>query len=313
MRFWGLFLMIAVLPLGAFADTSIVSAPGIQPDTVSLGWGRLFTNDLIGDGHDRWHTGSYAFSQVRGPYWRGTLPSQPGQLLELRFEADIVTPESLSSPAPTDRRYAGILGLGLHTQFDWRGLEANVGGDLFATGPQTRLGDFQDWVHDQLSLGNMNPALGAQLGDAVYPTFSAELGKSYPLGIVGSVRPYVAAMAGFETWARAGGDVTLGHFGDGAVMLRDVTTGQRYRAVAGNRVTGFSFTFGGDVAHVFSSVLMPSGGNVVASATRERLRAGLHWQGINDAVFYGLTWLGPEYVGQPGGQVVGSLHIQLQF
>ncbi len=309
MRRWCLSLILAALPLVAQADNSAVSAP----DNVALGWGRLFTNDVIGDGRDRWHTGSYAISQVRGPYWRGTLPSQPFQLLEFRFEANIVAPESLSSPNPNDRRYVGILGFGLHSQFEWKGLETNIGGDLFATGPQTGLSNFQNWVHGLANLPSGNPAYADQLGNAVYPTLSAEIGKSFALGAGSSVRPYAAAMAGLETWARVGGDLTLGHFGDGAVMLRDMTTGQRYRAVAGNRVTGYSFTFGGDVAHVFSSALLPAGGAAVASATRERLRAGLHWQGVNNAVFYGLTWLGPEYQGQPGSQVVGSLHIQLQF
>ena len=44
-------------------------------DRVTLGWGRLLTNDLLGDGRDRWRTGSYTLSRVRGPAWGGSLSS----------------------------------------------------------------------------------------------------------------------------------------------------------------------------------------------------------------------------------------------
>ena len=45
-------------------------------DQVALGWGRLFNNDFLADMQDRWHTGSYSVSQMRGLHWRGTLPTR---------------------------------------------------------------------------------------------------------------------------------------------------------------------------------------------------------------------------------------------
>ena len=299
---WCLPLLLALLPLSARAGNS-----------AALGWGWLGDEDSIGDFHDRWHTGAFAFSEIFGPGWRGQLPAQPFRLMEFRLTGDAVAPASLALPAPNDRRYAGVLGFGLHSQFDWRGVETDIGGDLFLTGPQSGVSAFQDWLHHRLGVTGGEASYANQIGNAAWPTVSAEIGKSFALGQHRSLRPYATAMVGLESWVRLGGDYSFGHFGQGAVMVRDMTTGQRYRTVAGDRTTGFSFSLGGDVAHVFSSRLMPAGGNVVASNIRERLRAGVHWQGVNDAVFYGLTWLGPEYVGQPGGQLVGSLHFQLQF
>ena len=47
--------------------------------------------------------------------------------------------------------------------------------------------------------------------------------------------------------------------------------------------------------------------------SRHRLRAGLHWQGEKWQAFYGLTWLGPEFVGRQSGQLVGAVRIKFTF
>lgn len=318
MRVLSSLLMAAALPAAALADSpTAATAPApdamaTASDTVALGWGRLFDNDALGDLQDRWHTGSYAISQVRGAYWRGELPNQPFQLLEFKVEANTVAPADLVSPDPSDRRYAGMFSFGLHSQFTWQGMETNIGGDVYLTGPMTGISAFQSWAHNLFGMPDA-AAYDSQIGDGVHPTVSAEIGKPLTLSDGVTFRPFAAAQAGIETWARVGGDLTFGHFGESSVMLRDVTTGQRYRAVAGDRIEGVSVVAGGDVARVFDSALLPDGGAATLSPTRERLRAGVQWQGKMNAVFYGLTWLGPEFDQQTEGQVVGSLNIQLQF
>ncbi len=97
-------------------------------------------------------------------------------------------------------------------------------------------------------------------------------------------------------------------------MLRDGTTGQRYRGVRGDVVPGLSFSLGGDIARVFDSALLPEGGAAVLEPTRSRLRAGVSWQGAGGAsVFYGLTWLSKEFSTQPEAQVLGSLSVNFSF
>ena len=49
--------------------TALFAVPAVAQERVTLGWGRLLTNDAIGDGKDRWRTGSYVLSRVRGPSW----------------------------------------------------------------------------------------------------------------------------------------------------------------------------------------------------------------------------------------------------
>jgi hypothetical protein len=67
------------------------------------------------------------------------------------------------------------------------------------------------------------------------------------------------------------------------------------------------------VAHVFSSRYLPAGGAAVLSDNRTRLRAGVEWQGNFANVFYGMTYLGPEFEGQDEGQVTGSLNVNFGF
>ena len=302
-----LFLALAALLLAA-----LPVSPAAAADRGVLGYGRIFDNDVIGDGHDRWRTGSYSLSQIRGASWDGTPPPRFGALMEYRLHTEILTPASLTAPAATDRRYAGILSFGAHTHFAVGKAEASVGADLVVVGPQTGIGGFQRSVHKLLGLSQ--PAvLGNQIGDAVYPTLVAELGRNYHLGGAVTLRPFVAAEAGAETLVRVGGDMVIGDFGRGDMMLRDGSTGQRYRAVRANEGTGLSLILGGDIAHVADSHYLPAGGSAPLEPTRSRLRAGMNWQGKTTALFYGVTWMGKEFTSQPDTQLVGSLRISLKF
>jgi Uncharacterized protein conserved in bacteria (DUF2219) len=289
----------------------MASLPAVAQERSTLGWGRLFNNDAFGDGNDRWQTGSYGLSVLRGPAWEGELPARPGEILEFRAFGQIIAPENLTTPNPSDRRYAGTLSLGLHSHFMLGRAEATVGGDLVIIGPQTKLGEFQTEIHE--TFGFVVPqVLDDQIGNKITPAVSAELGRSFQIGENVTLRPFVAATAGAETLVRAGGDIVIGGAWDNALMLRDPVTGQRYSGIDG-RVQGFSLTVGADVAHVFSSTYLPSGGTVGLEDTRTRARAGVEWNNAIGGIFYGLTYLGPEFEGQDGGQVTGSLNVNFDF
>ena len=289
-----------------------VSPPAVAQDRVTLGWGRLFSNDALGDGKDRWHTGSYSISRVRGTSWSGTMPDRPGEILEFRLRADTIAPASLTEPESGDRRYAGVLSFAMFTHSQVLGLETSLGAGLALTGPQTGIGAFQREIHQVLGLSRPT-VLGEQIPNGVHAMVDAEVGRSFSVSSNIAVRPFVAAQAGYETLLRAGGDLVIGSFGQGALMLRDATTGQRYRGVAGATVPGLSMTLGADVARVFDSAVLPDGGAARLSDTRARVRAGMQWQGEAAQVFYGVTWLGREFDDQPEGQVVGSLNLRLRF
>ena len=288
-----------------------LAMPALAQERQVLGWGRLASNDATGDGQDRWRTGSYTLSLLRGPEWTGHLPSQPGAVLEYRLRAEAIAPESLTKANPADRRYVGALSFGLHSHFDLRGYEAAVGLDVIVTGPQSGVSAVQERLHD--ALGLPEPAVTAnQIRNDSHLMLSAEIGRRLALSDGLTLRPFVAAQLGGETLLRAGVDVTLGQFGTKALMLRDPVTGQRYRGIAGETVPGLSLVAGADVARVWDSVYLPASG-VAPEPVRSRARIGLHWQGAKSDLFGGLTWLGPEFAGQREGQVLGSISLHIRF
>lgn len=289
----------------------LFALPACAQDRVTLGYGRLFTNDAIGDGQDRWRTGGYVFSRVRGASWGGVLPAVPGKILEFRLRADILAPANIVTAAPGDRRYAGTLAFGLHTHFSIGQAEAAVGADLVAIGPQTGLGRFQTRAHDLLGL-DVPGVLGNQIGNQVRPSLTIEVGQAFRLGPRVTFRPFMEVQTGAETLLRAGGDVVIGGAWQGGLMLRDVGTGQRYGGIAGEN-RGVSFTLGGDVARMYASAYLPDGGAAELSDVRSRLRAGVAWQGERLEAFYGLTYLSPEFEGQDEGQVLGSVRVDFRF
>ncbi|MCG7494166.1 lipid A-modifier LpxR family protein [Thalassobius sp. Cn5-15] len=278
-----------------------------------IGYGRMIQNDFIGDGNDRWRTGSVASSRVWGYEWDNALPETFGETLEFRINAEIIAPDNLVTPAAGDRPYAGSLSFGLHTHFQKRKIEYSVGVDMVLTGEETRLSDFQAALHDLLSVDEASDAvLDSQIDGGVHPTAVVELGHNLALVDGVALRPFVEARAGVETMVRAGADLRIGSVGAGELLVRDPVSGQRYRAVR-NSEPGYSVVLGGDIAHVRDSEYLPESSGVVLTETRRRLRAGLHWQGEKSSVFYGVAWLGEEFEGQEEGQVVGSLRLNLDF
>lgn len=294
---------------------AVISVLLVQPlaaqDHATLGFGRFFTNDALGDGKDRWRSGSYALSMIRGNGWEGRLPDHVGALWEYRLRTEIIAPQNLASPAPVDRRYVGVFSAGVHSHFALHTAEMRVGVDLVATGPQTGVGNLQRQLHKALGMA-VPGDLSAQIPDHIYPTLSAELGKTYNIGAA-QLRPFVEAQAGVESYVRLGGDVTFGGFGRDSLMLRDQVTGQRFTGVQGSAGQGVSFTLGADVARVFDSAYLPDAGAVTSSEARGRIRAGVNWRGEKSQVFYGITHLGPEFDEQKSGQTLGSLRLHIRF
>lgn len=278
-----------------------------------LGYGRLTSNDLIGDGQDRWRTGSVTSSRVWGYSWEGTAPARLGQLLEARIQGQIIAPDNLTRVNPKDRPYAGALALGVHTHSYNRGLELALGMDLVMIGPQTHLDQLHKGLHKMFGKPEPSDAvLALQIGNQFRPTAVAELGQSFTIGQRLDVRPFVEARAGDETLIRVGADLTIGSVGQGELLSRDSITGQRYRVIYRSD-PGFSFVIGGDMAYVADSVYLPEDRGYQLTDRRDRLRAGVHWQGEKASGFYGLTYLGREFSGQSEGQVTGSVRIKLRF
>jgi hypothetical protein len=289
--------------------------PVAADDTrVTLGFGRLFTNDRLGDGEDRWRTGSWSVSVASGYGWDGARPGRFGDVVELRFRAEIIAPGVLFGPGSDDRPYVGALTYGMHSHWAALGGEVSAGVDVTMTGPQTGLADLQDRWHERFSAPNPSDAvIAGQIGDALYPAVTVEYARPIRFGPRALIRPFVEVQAGVEQIARVGADVILGPVAQRDLLIRDHPTGYLYR-VTNAGVTGVSLIAGLDWARVGDSVWLPESRGVTALDERIRARTGL-WVQITPRIdtFAGVTWLSEEFEGQPEGQLLGSLSVSLSF
>ncbi len=279
-----------------------------------IGYGRLLTNDVIGDTQDRWRTGSLASSRVWGAEWTGVAPDTLGQVLELRLNGEIIGPENLIAPDAGDRPLAHALSLGLHSHATAGGVDVSFGGDLVFTGEQTQLDHVQDLIHDVFGGKRASPAVEAtRLGNDVFPTLVSEASREFAVGRSARLRPFVEGRVGVESLIRAGADLVIGEVGLGGLMVREPVTGHRYRVIE-DEGQGLSFVLGADIAHVADSAFLPESAGYDLTDARRRVRAGVHWQGQKGSnLFYGVTWLDKEFEAQREAQVVGSMRLQLRF
>ncbi|MGH1465980.1 MAG: lipid A-modifier LpxR family protein [Cognatishimia sp.] len=306
MRFLKFILMAAMaLSFMARPDTALAQK--------QVGYGRLIVNDFLGDGHDRWRSGSIAASHVFGAPWSGGLPAQAGENIELRILGQVIAPANLVSPAVGDRPYAGALSLGAHTHFKPKKIDYALGVDLVLLGPQTGLADLQSSLHSGFGLaGPSASVLANQIGNDVALAAVAEAGRVFDLGAHTEIRPFAEVRLGVETLFRVGFDLGVGSGLANDLWVRDPVSGHRYRTMS-RPDRGFSYTVGADVSVIENSLFLPASSGVAPERFRSRLRAGVQWQGKKHSVFYGASWLSPEFQGQSGGQVVGAIRVKIDF
>ncbi|MCP5089099.1 MAG: lipid A deacylase LpxR family protein [Rhodobacteraceae bacterium] len=277
-----------------------------------VGVSRLLTNDLLGDGHDRWRSGSYSLSLTFAEAPSEALPSNPGQLMEYRLRAEAITPGQITGTGP-DRPYVGVMGIGAFTHYQASRLDVNFGGELVLIGEQTGIADLHKTLHDLLDI----PApLGqsTQLSNKVIPTFQGEISRGYHSGNGNAlIRPFAEAQAGVETFARVGADVMFGSGFQDNFFTRDPNTGFLVTNARRSLSASTGFVFGGDVAYVAHSNLLPDALGYSARSIRPRVRAGVVHEGENAGVFYGMTWLGREFETQSESQIVGSVRVSINF
>ena len=277
-----------------------------------IGYGRLITNDVFGDGKDRWRTGSFSSSRIWGPKWLGQLPHEFTEVIEVRFLGEIIAPSDLSGKGGIDRPFVGHLGFGLHSHFQRKGLEYSVGVGASVLGKQTGLDKFQSDFHKALNEKVASElVLSSQIGDQVLFGPLAEVAKTVPGGDEVHIRPFFEAYSTAETLARLGADIYFGNGFSNSLYIRDQVTGQRYRTIGASEEK-FGFSIGGDIGHVSKSAFF-DGAESTMLHRRLRFRTGLHWGQNSKQGFAGLTWLSKEFSGQPEGQILGSVRLILKF
>lgn len=299
-------LRIAAALVFAFVSLFVTPVISTAQERVSLGQAHLFTNDRLGDRQDRWRSGSYHMSHMYGP--AGGIPQMPGQLLEYRFRGEVISP-SQSVGGVDDRRQVGMLSFGLHSKWRRAGWDFSAGLDAIAVGPATRVTRFQSRAHKFLSIPQVKTAQ-PELPNKFYLNMVGEASRNVQLSEKLVLRPFAEIIAGPETLGRVGADVFYGTFAFDAAVARDVVTGhvlpsQRYDHAH------LTFTMGADYAAVMRNVWVQPG---TMRQDRIRARAGVYVQPSEHlSVFYGATYLSPEFKGQQEHQIVGSMTVNITF
>ena len=231
----------AVLSLSpAYADGVFKSKPaGEKKVQISS----IFTNDFLGDGEDRWRTGSFDISATFGGGDLRHLPEKAWERYQLRFRGEIISPSNITTPSATDRQYAGVLGLGLFTHFQKNSYDIYYGGELVFVGDNTGIGDLQRNFHEELDiLAPSDAVLNNQIYNAVYPTVHGGLSKSFR-SEKRLIRTFAEVQAGVESFARVGMDVVFGGAMIDDFLLRDSVSGQLISHSQADDSKGFGFLF----------------------------------------------------------------------
>lgn len=273
----------------------------------------VFTNDLLGDGKDRWRTFSYDISATFGSGDLKKLPTKAWERFQVRLRTEVIAPESLSAPAAGDRKLAGIIGLGAFTHFQAQDYEVFYGGELVFVGESTGVSRALDDIHNSIDFNIPSAAvLANQIPNAIYPTVHAGISRSFRHKSR-LIRPFAEAQAGAETFLRVGADAIFGRAMINDFLLRDSVSGQLVSHAKADGSKGFGFLLGADAAYVVDSNYLANSGVSKFKEFRPRARAGVVFQTKRFDAFYGATWLGKEFDGQRDDQVVGSLSLRLSF
>lgn len=175
-----------------------------------LGYGRLVTNDLLGDGKDRWRTGSVSAFRMYVQEDVDLKHLKLGQAVELRTHFEVVAPSDLQDDSGGDRPWGGAISLGLHSPFHYGSLQMSLGADVHVIGQNSGLTGFQQDLHKGLGIKHAGDAVSNnQIKDEIVMGGAAE--AAYPIGLSDRVqaRPYGEVRAGLEDVARVGMDVFL--------------------------------------------------------------------------------------------------------
>ena len=273
----------------------------------------IITNDIFGDGEDRWRTGSIDVSLTFGGGDLRILPTKAWERYQVRLRSEIIAPDNLTTPSATGRQYAGVLGLGLFTHFQKKEYDIYYGGELVFVGESTGVGSFQKSFHDALNIAPPSAAiLNNQIPNALYPTFHAGISKSLR-GEKSLIRPFAEVQAGVETFVRVGTDAIFGSAMINDFLLRDSVSGQLINHAKADNSIGFGFLVGADAAYIADSNYLPNSGATKFEEFRPRVRAGVVYETHKFDLFYGLTWLGKEFEAQPDNQMIGSVNLRVHF
>ena len=292
-------------------------------------------DDTFGDGKDRYKSGGLTQSLVFPERVFSDERWFPGYAaaIEIQGRAFVATPDDTSRIDPADRPYAQYAGVGVHLRLTGSpdrltddltaSTEDRIGVEIGWQGDPLPLFDIQEAIHARTGMGPLAQSPANVLGSELL--VNAELRRTWRIhgdhdGYDFQYAPYVHASAGMrENAVRLGSDFIIGSSLEARTWNSDLAVGALIPGGSRPR-GGFHWLawIGGDVGVVASDALLDggfgrNGPSVEREAVTARARAGVMVEYEDLAVSYSLTWLSPEFRGQPSGQVIGAVQIKIDF
>jgi hypothetical protein len=263
---------------------------GAQPAMFDAfdGYASSFSNDFIGDSHDRWRSASY-----QGSLFYCLPDGGLAEPVELRARAEIISPWTEAEQHGVDRPFVTAVGFGVFGHKRFGRLQTSAGAEVLRVGSETALADLQAAAHNRLDLEKSFDISGDDhdsVDNSVAFGVSAELAYQFALNENLAIRPFAFASGGAEQVGTFGADVLIGSIAAQDVWTRDVTTG-RLMSPHAHLADGVSFVAGWDTSIVESSYLIPEDSNVSLLGERSRARAGVQLNGPMGDIFIGQAWL----------------------
>ena len=272
----------------------------------------FYSNDYIGDGQDRWRSSS---NTTFLGYQDGIAS---GISHDIRVRTETISPYAKSiEEGALDRPYVGSLGAGIFLSQRVGFTDFNIGGEVLAVGEQTQVQNVDAAFHDITGIDGYNPDefSPVHLDNALTGMLSGEAATNYYVGSRGSLRPFVAAQYGYETYMRAGADFIFGNYSIAEKFVRDPVSGfiQPSSQNRSEAMYGFSLVAGIDITAMTSSNFIPDDADVEFQPGKLRARLGGQAKIGPASVFYGATHLTKEFKSQEEGQTVGTVSVQFPF
>lgn len=266
-----------------------------------------FYNDaFVLQGRDRWRTGGVATS---------LFLDGPERTYEVRSRLEIITPWNSRDQRRTDRPATGVYSLGLLVHEEAGATKLTYG--LFLVRTSSELLGLQEAIHEVAGQEGYwhSERQAPTVDDRSYLSASAELSREFP--VTGSIvaRPYVSAELGFDTHVRAGVEAVIGASGFPRLASRDVVSGfampaNLRRGERPGSALDFQLYLGADMSVGHTKYLF-EGSGAEPTHVRNRIRVGGQVTYRKLKLFYGVTRLSKEFVGQKEAQVEGVLSVSI--
>ena len=290
-------------------------------------------NDRFGDGRDRYKSGGLTQSWLIPERRLTDMQWFEGRAsgVEIQARGFVATPDNTNGGGPpTDRPFVQFAGIGLYLRslqrpvrldhMTTQSVEDRIGVEFGYQGDPLPFFDIQESVHGNTAMNvNRNNSVGGEFLGNIEASRTWRIHYDFRSDDL-EFAPFVQGSTGMrENSLRAGAELIYGTSLEGRTWNRDPAIGALIPGGSQPRTgANWALWIWGDVGYVASDAFLDGGfGRSGPSIAREevttRLRGGIMLEFEDIAIAYSVTWLSPEFEGQPSGQMIGAASLKYRF